>query len=81
MAIGARCLGDNLGTEAIHSCQWKTKKMQQTGIRPMAIGTQQTDSSLRAEANHYIRGARRMSESLKNASAQWTDSGLMVFLQ
>ena len=58
MAIGARCSGDNLGTEAIHSCQWKTKKMQRTGIRPMAIGTQQTDSSLRAEANHYIRGAR-----------------------
>ena len=55
--------------------------MQKMGIRPMAVGTQRTDSGPRAEANHYIREAQRMGKSLKNVSAQRTDHGLMAMLQ
>ena len=47
----------------------------------MAIGAQQTDFGSRAEANHYIRGAQQRGKSMKNASAQLTDSGLMAMLQ
>ena len=36
----------------------------------MALGAQQTDSSMKAEANHYMREARRKGKSLKNASTQ-----------
>ena len=41
MAVGTRCLSDNLDPEATCLCQGKMIKIQQTGIRPMATGTQQ----------------------------------------
>ena len=81
IAVGTRHLGDNLGTEVIHSYQQKTTKIQWTRIRPMAAGTQETNSGSRAKANHYIRGARRRDKSLKNASTQQTNSCLMAVLQ
>ena len=49
MTIGAWCSGDKLDTEATHSYQQKMTTMQQKGIRSMAAGAQQTDSSLKAE--------------------------------
>ena len=81
MAVGTRYLGDNLDTEATRSCQRKTTKRQQTGIRPMVIGAQQTNSGLKAEANHYIREPWRKGKSLKNASGQLTGSDMIVVLQ
>ena len=39
MAVGAQLLGDNLGTEVMHSYLRKATKMQRTGIKLMAIGT------------------------------------------
>ena len=81
MTVGTQCSGDNLGTEAIHLYQWKTTKTQRTGIRSMAASAQRTDSDPRAEANHYMIGARRKGKSLKNVSAQQTNSGLMAMLQ
>ena len=36
----------------------------------MAVGAQGTNSGLKAEAYHYMREARLMGKSLKNANAQ-----------
>ena len=40
MVVGAWRSGDNLGTEARHSYQWKMTKTQRTRIRPMTEGAQ-----------------------------------------
>ena len=54
MVVGVQCMGnklmvacgqysgDDLDTKAIHLSQRKMKKRQQTGIKPMAAGTQYT---------------------------------------
>ena len=81
MVVGARRSSDNLDTKAIHTYQRKMTKIQRTGIRLMAAGAQRTNSDLRVEANHFIRGAHRRGKSLKNASAQRTDCSLIAMLQ
>ena len=81
MAVGTRCSGDDLDTEATCSYQQKTTKMQRMGIRSMVTSAQWTDSDSKAKANHYIREAWRKGKSLKNASAQRTSSGMMAVLQ
>ena len=58
MDTSTRYSGDDLGTEATHPFQQKTTKRQQTRIRPMTVGTQQDDSSLKVETNPYLKRAR-----------------------
>ena len=47
----------------------------------MVVGAQRIDSGPKAEANRYMREAWRKGKSLKNASAQWTNFGMMAMLQ
>ena len=47
----------------------------------MVASAQQMDSSLRGEANHYIRRVWQRGKSLKNASTKQMDIGLMAMLQ
>ena len=81
MAACIRYSGDNLDTEAIRPSQRKTPKRQQTGIKPMAVGTRHADFGPRAETNSYLMRARKMGKSLITASTQRIDFDLMVVLQ
>ena len=54
MAVGAQCLGDNLGTDVIYPNQQKMKKMQGTKIRPIAVGAQRTDYDLRLRVGQQV---------------------------
>ena len=62
--------GDDLDTMALHPSQWKMKKRQWMGIRPMAASTHHMDFSPRAETNIYLKQARQIGNSLIPASMQ-----------
>ena len=57
MAVCTWYSGDDLDTWAIHPSQQKMTKRQRTRIRPMVVGTQHVDSSLRVEINPYLKRA------------------------
>ena len=81
MVTCTRCSSDDRDTEAIRPSQWKMKKRQRTGIRPMAVGTQHANFGLRVETKLYLKRARKMGNSLITSSTQRTNSDLMAVSQ
>ena len=81
MAASTYYSGDDMDIEVIYPSQRKMTKSQQTGNRPLAVGTWCTDFGPKAETKLYLKQERQMGKNLITASTQQTDSSLIAMSQ